>query len=190
MDGDYYGYGPRKTLERPVALVGFLGAPVAPVAQAMAALSGHPFLDVDRGVEHQAGASLAEQTLRDGEAAVRRLEATVVHSALRSEPSPIIALGHGALLDRAIRQQIAERALLVYLRLPFDDLVQILARGVARRPALHFEWLGGEPPDPRQLEPLFEARRPGYEAADVVIDVGERHSRTVARELVRRFDLA
>lgn len=59
MNG-YYDYHPSFFLRRPVALYGAPGTETAATGYALSALSGLPFIDVDRRVEHALGRNLKQ----------------------------------------------------------------------------------------------------------------------------------
>ncbi len=185
----YYDPFPKRSLERPIALTGFMGAPVAAVGRALAALTGHPIHDLQRAVEHRLGASLEAAILERGLAAVRHHEEKLLADALRSQPAGVLALTHGVLLGADLRRRVREEARLVYLRVPFEDLVARLARQVAAAPGAHYAWLGGRVPETEVLHPVFLEREPGYLEADLVVDIGERAPSAVARDLVARLRL-
>jgi len=187
---DYYDHhGPTTPLDRPLVLTGFLGARVADVARRITATTGHPLFDLDRAVEHAAGCTIDELILREGVPAVRAHEKRLLEQALRRSPPPVVALGEGALLDPEVRGIVSRSARLVYLRLPLSSLVASLRAQIARHPGRHYAWLMGLEPGEALLAPLFEQRRPGYEAADVVVD-GDADPLTVARRVLGQVGAA
>jgi shikimate kinase len=183
-DDGYYGWAPRAALERPLVLTGFLGARVGRVGNVLAGLTGHRHVDLLRAVEHRAGRSVDALVVAEGEAALAGWEAPLLRQALRDSPPPIVSLGHRTLLDPALRAEVAARATLVYVRIDLSVAQRRLTREVAERVERHFAWLGGEPPRPKALRVGFDAVRPGYEAADHVVD-GAPPAADVAREIAR-----
>ena len=55
---NYYEHGPLVLLQRPIALIGFLGVDQHGLGRDLAALSGLTLIEVDRWIEHEAGQSL------------------------------------------------------------------------------------------------------------------------------------
>lgn len=180
MHSDYYDPSPPRPLDRPVVLAGFVGARVDTVARLLAATTGHPLVDLERGIEHHAGCTIAEIVLRDGVPELRRLEARWLPLALTRRPPPIVALGEGTLLDPAMRGLVARTSTLVYLRAPLDHLVAVLRAQIAANPGRHYASLFGLQPSEALLAPILQERRPGYEAADVVIDANDAPVRVAA----------
>jgi shikimate kinase len=86
-------------MSRPVAvLIGPPGAGKTTIARALAAQRGLPFRDTDADVEEQAGRSVADIFVDDGESTFRELEHAAVLRAL-AEHEGVLAVGGGAVLD-------------------------------------------------------------------------------------------
>lgn len=115
-------------LDRPIVLVGLMGAGKSTVGRRLAKRLGLPFVDSDVEIEEASGASTAdlferygEHDFRDGE---RRLVARLVEGDVR-----VIATGGGAFIDPRTRQLLNERAITIWLDAP----IEILAERTARR---------------------------------------------------------
>src|SRR3712207_3505738 len=70
---------------------------------------GVPFLDTDRDVENEAGATVADLFIEHGEPHFRELERRAVGRAL-AEHDGVLALGGGAVLDEGTRALLVEHA--------------------------------------------------------------------------------
>ena len=110
-------------LDRPIVLVGLMGAGKSTVGRRLAKRLGLPFVDSDVEIEEASGASTAdlferygEHDFRDGE---RRLVARLVEGDVR-----VIATGGGAFIDPRTRQLLNERAITVWLDAPIDVLAE------------------------------------------------------------------
>lgn len=164
-------------LDRPIVLVGLMGAGKSTVGRRLAKRLNLPFVDTDEAIEDAAGYSAAEiferfgeKDFRDGE---RRLVARLIDGA-----KGIIATGGGAFVDPRTRELLNQRAITVWLDAP----VEILAERTSRRdtrPLLR----GG---NPRQtLEKLIEERRPSYAEAHIrITSGGGGHHEVVEKILV------
>jgi shikimate kinase len=155
----------RGRLNRPIVLVGLMGAGKSTVGRRLARRLGLPFVDSDNAIEDAAGCSAAEvferygeRDFRDGE---RRLVARLIDGEVR-----VIATGGGAFIDPATRKLLNEKAITIWL----DASVQVLAERTSRRdtrPLLRND-------DPQgTLERLSDERRPSYSQAHIRVTTGE-----------------
>src|SRR6187399_3279249 len=151
-------------LDRPIVLVGLMGAGKSTVGRRLARRLGLPFVDSDVAIEEAAGSSTAElferygeRDFRDGE---RRLVARLVDGTIR-----VIATGGGAFIDPRTRQLLNERAITIWLDAPIDILRERTARRDTR-PLLRTD-------DPKAtLARLDEERRSSYAEAHIHIRSG------------------
>lgn len=142
-----------------VVLIGPPGAGKTSVGQALAQLLGTSFRDTDADVAEQAGMSVSDIFVNEGEPAFREREAAAVASAL-GEASGVVSLGGGAPVAQAtqdlLRTVASHGTTVVFLDVSLAEAVPRV--GLDRtRPLL----LG----NPRQQwTALMNARRPIYEA--------------------------
>jgi len=182
---DYYDYGPRVALERPIVLTGFMGAGVSHTGHALSSVLGLPYIELDRRIEHHAGMSLAQLQLSRGERARRDLEATLLVDAVAERPMGVIALGDGALLRADSLAWVTSKACLVYLERPEDYLFTQIARELGEQPARYPELAArAGTADETHLRTMLGERKPGYQAAAHHIPAAELHPSRVS-ELVR-----
>lgn len=118
-------------LRRHVALVGLPGAGKTRVGRALAKRLDCSFMDSDEEVERVAGATVSSIFARHGEAAFRALEREAIQRFMQSEPG-VIALGGGAFEASSVREALVERALVVWLNVAEDVLVERLRRSGGR----------------------------------------------------------
>jgi shikimate kinase len=152
-------------LDRPIVLVGLMGAGKSTVGRRLARRLGLPFVDSDTEIEEAAGTSAAdlferygETDFRDGE---RRLVARLIDGTVR-----VIATGGGAFVDPRTRQLLNERAVTVWLDAP----VEVLAERTGRRntrPMLRGDNRSAT------LARLSEQRQPMYAEAHIRIRSGD-----------------
>jgi shikimate kinase len=153
---------PSRPLDRPVVLVGLMGAGKTAVGRRLAARLGLPFFDADHEIEAAAGRSVAAIFAELGEPAFRDGERRVI-ARLLDGPASVIATGGGAFIDPHTRAAVKARAISIWLRADLDLLVKRTARS-DRRPLL-------KRGDPRAiLAGLAEQRHPLYAEADLVVD--------------------
>ena len=152
-------------LDRPIVLVGLMGAGKSTVGRRLAKRLGLPFIDTDAAIEDAAGYSAAEMFERYGEAdfrdGERRLVARLVDGEVR-----VIATGGGVFVDPRTRKLLNERAITVWLDAPVDVLANRTARRDTR-PLLR----NGDPKG--TLERLAKDRGPSYAEAHIRVTSGE-----------------
>lgn len=153
-------------------LTGPMGAGKSTVGPRLATVLGRPFLDLDRELEREAGESIAALFARDGERAFRRREAALLDRVLASPAPHVIALGGGALVDRARRIAVLEGDVVLGLEVRRDTLLARLGASLASRPLL----IGGSSASTsleaaaERLDELLAARRDVYADVHHAID--------------------
>lgn len=157
-----------------MALLGFMGSGKSVVGAVVAALAGAPFHDLDLMVEDEAGMEIPDIFRTRGEGAFRALERAILPRAL--EPGAVVALGGGVVMDDANWSLVTEKAIPVYLEVPFTTLWDRI-RAEQSRPLI-----AGR--SQSEVEALFEARRFRYEMAPRRVK-GDRAIRDVAEEVLR-----
>ena len=151
-------------LDRPIVLVGLMGAGKSTVGRRLAKRLGLPFVDSDVAIEEASGSPTAElferfgeHDFRDGE---RRLVARLVEGEVR-----VIATGGGAFNDARTRETLNRHAITIWL----DAAVDVLAERTSRRNNRPLLRKG----DPEEiLGRLAEERRGYYEEAQIHIRSG------------------
>ena len=151
-----------------VAFIGMPGCGKSEVSKRVAKLLRRPWRDSDEEVEREAGMSIREIFLRQGETRFRELESACLGQLLAPPPEadappPVIATGGGAVLRNAAL--LKERCVVVYVRRNIGLIAATLRQGggEAARPLL------GE--GAKSLYALYEERRPMYESlCDIAID--------------------
>lgn len=115
-------------LDRPIVLVGLMGAGKSTIGRRLARRLRLQFVDSDVAIEEASGTTTAElferygeQDFRDGE---KRLVARLIDGSVK-----VIATGGGAFMDPDTRALLRERAITVWLDAP----VEVLAERTGRR---------------------------------------------------------
>jgi shikimate kinase len=114
--------------DRPIVLVGLMGAGKTSVGKRLARRLGLPFVDADEEIERAAGRSIAEIFESFGEATFRDGERRVIARLIAGGPK-VLATGGGAFLNDETRALILERCIAVWL----DAGIETLAERVGRR---------------------------------------------------------
>ena len=166
-------------MKRPLALSGPMGVGKTSVGRCVAELSSLPFIDVDNEIAREMGRSVAEAFRIDGEAAFRARERATIARLVRGAPS-VLALGGGAVVDDGTRRTLLDRAVLVTLDAPVEDLVARLGpEQIANRPLL----AGGEPE--ARLRAILHARSGAYAEAHARIATRGRPIDDVAADVMK-----
>lgn len=163
-------------LDRPIVLVGLMGAGKSTVGRRLAKRLRLPFVDTDAAIEDATGQPWGELFERYGEAdyrdGERRLVARLVDGEVR-----VISTGGGVFVDPATRELLNSRAITVWLDAP----VEVLADRTSRRntrPLLR----DGDPR--RTLEQLSKQESPSYALAHIHIKSGGGAHKDVVEAIV------
>ncbi len=147
--------------DRPIVMVGMMGAGKTVVGRRLATRLGLPFVDSDHEIELCAGMTIPEIFARHGEAYFRDRECSVV-TRLIGRGSGVVATGGGSFIHPATRAVLRGHAVTVWLRAEFDVLMRRVRRR-SNRPLL-------QTPDPEAtMRRLIGERYPVYAEADVTV---------------------
>lgn len=162
----------------PVFITGFMGAGKSSVGRELARFLKVPFLDLDDMVKMRCRLGLEEIFSRHGESFFRGLEREALEEAA-GLGFCVVSLGGGALMDRRNLELVLSSGRLVALKVPLEVAEERL-RGGATRPLL----------GSASLEELFQRRRSGYEAAEVVVDAHPGEPIDVAKRIAEALSLS
>ena len=153
-------------MQRPLIINGFMATGKSTVGAIVAQITGRPFIDLDRSIESEAGASIESLFSTRGEAAFRGLEraclSRVLREATRAERAPVIAVGGGALLPRDLRLQALDQCVVVTLE---GSPAELTRRALNQGPR---PLLSGPAPEQRASE-LLALRAGSYAEAQARI---------------------
>ncbi|MDZ7628676.1 MAG: shikimate kinase [Parvularculaceae bacterium] len=164
---------PVLAVDRPIVLVGMMGAGKTTIGRRLAKALDLPFHDADAEIEAAAGMSVSELFEKHGEQSFREGESKVIARLLSGAPI-VLATGGGALTTSATRSLVRDRALSIWLRADVDTLT----RRATRRPTRPLLKKG----DPKEtIARLLGERTPFYAEATLVIDSQPgAHGKTVS----------
>ena len=152
-----------------ILLIGMPGCGKSTVGKMLAQRLGRALVDVDEAVEAEAGCSIPELFLREGEEGFRAREHRALCRAAR-ESGLVISAGGGAVTRAENREVMEENSVVVWLQ---RDLERLPKKG---RPVSQSV----------PLQELYRVRRPLYESvAEVIVDNNGPVEETV-EEIVRR----
>jgi len=162
---------------KPIAVAGFMGVGKSTVGRELAHRLGRPFADSDAVAERRAGTSVRAFWEREGEAAFRALEESVVRELLERDDAPVIALGGGSLTSEATRRLLRERGLCAWLDAPVAVCWRRMDGAPGTRP------LAG---DREAFERLHDERGLLYRAAADAIVAGEESPEALAGAIAQQ----
>lgn len=113
-----------------IVIVGAPGAGKSTVGRRLARRWGVPFRDSDQMVEAEAGKSVADIFVDEGEASFRARERDVIARAL-DDPDGVLALGGGAVLDESTRARLVQ-APCVWLRVGVGEAAKRVGLNTSR----------------------------------------------------------
>jgi len=157
-----------------IYLVGFMGAGKSTIGRLLAKRLDRPWADLDRQVAERCGRPVWEILARDGEAVFRDLESELLAESA-DVADIVLATGGGVMIRQANRRFIRRHGVSVWLRPPFEELLQRVQRGGRRQRPLFG--------DEEQARALYESRLELYRQADLEVPVmaGEAAAVTVGR---------
>ena len=148
-----------RPVDRPIVLIGLMGAGKTTVGRRLAQRLGLPFVDADEEIEAAAGMTITEIFQMFGEEYFRDGERRVIARLIDGSPK-VIATGGGAFMNERTRALILDRTTAVWLEADLETLVDRVRRR-STRPLLKDR-------DPRQvLTELANARNPVYALAPI-----------------------
>ena len=116
---------PKIILDKPIVMVGLMGAGKTSVGHALARALGIGFVDSDKEIEAAAGASVVDIFSMYGEQEFRRAETSVIERLLDTKPGiKVISTGEGAFITPAVREMVLSRAISIWLKADLDLLVK------------------------------------------------------------------
>ncbi len=168
-------------LDRPIVLVGIMGAGKSTVGRRLAKRLGLPFVDSDTAIEDASGLSAAEVFERFGEDDYRDGERRIVARLINGKEVRVIATGGDAFVEPRTRELLNEQAITVWLDAPIDVLADRTSRRDTR-PRLRTD-------DPKgTLERLAAERRAAYASAHVHVKSGNGAHRDVVDSILKALE--
>jgi shikimate kinase len=168
-------------LDRPIVLVGLMGAGKSTVGRRLAKRLGLPFVDSDEAIEDAAGFSAGELFERYGDADFRDGERRLVARLVDEGNVRVIATGGGAYVNPITRKLLNERAITVWLDAPVDILAERTGRRNTRPLLRH----GSRA---TTLKRLSEERGPAYAEAHIRVRSGQGAHRDVVDSIVKALE--
>ena len=162
---------------RPIVLVGLMGAGKTSVGRRLAEKLGIPFVDADHEIEAAAGKPIREIFADQGEAYFREGERRVIQR-LIGNGAQVLATGGGAYMNEETRARIQEQGVSVWLRASLPLLMKRVGKR-NDRPLLMAD-------DPEAvMRGLMEQRYPVYALADVTVESRDVQHSQMVNDVIR-----
>ena len=169
-------------IDRPVVMVGLMGAGKTSVGRALARRLGIPFVDSDKEIEAAAGCSVVDIFSMYGEEEFRRVEQRVIERLLDTPPAlKVISTGEGAFITPAVREMVLGRALSVWLRADLDLLVRRTKSRDTRPQLLNTD-------SRKILGQLIEERYKIYALADITVETNDENLRKTLGKVLKAIE--
>jgi shikimate kinase len=162
---------------RPIVLVGLMGAGKTSIGRRLAAKLGLSFVDADQEIEKAAGKSIPEIFADHGEPYFREGERRVI-ARLLDNGAQVLATGGGAFMNDETRARITAASISLWL---MADLPLLMKRVSKRdnRPLLKQD-------DPEAvMRNLMDTRYPVYAQADITVESRDVQHAQMVNEVVR-----
>ena len=162
---------------RPIVLVGLMGAGKSSIGRRLAEKLEIPFVDADHEIEVAADKTIPEIFTDHGEAYFREGERRVI-SRLIENGAQVLSTGGGAFINEETRHSIHAHGISVWLK---ADLPLLMKRVMKRadRPLLQTE-------DPEAImQKLMDQRYPIYAKADVTVESKDLQHTQMVNEVIK-----
>lgn len=158
-------------IDKPIVMVGLMGAGKTSVGRALAHHLGVPFVDSDKEIERAAGCSVVDIFAMYGEKEFRRVEERVVCRLLDSEPRvKVLSTGEGAFITPEIREKVLSDAISIWLKADLDLLVKRTQFRNTRPQLLHTD-------SKKILAQLIAERYNTYAMANITVETFDENLR-------------
>lgn len=167
-----------KLLDRPIVMVGLMGAGKTSVGRALARRLGIPFVDSDKEIEAAAGCSVVDIFSMYGESEFRRVEQRVVERILDTDPRvKVLSTGEGAFITPAVRDVLLKNALTIWLKADLELLVKRTKSRDTRPQLLHAD-------SRKILGQLIDERYCTYACADITVETRDESLRKTLDKVI------
>ncbi|MBO4227559.1 shikimate kinase [Bradyrhizobium neotropicale] len=165
--------------EKPIVLVGMMGAGKSSIGRKLSRLLGLDFIDSDKEIATRAGKDINQIFKDHGEQHFRDLEESAILSLLGRGPV-VLATGGGAFMSEKIRDRIREKGVSIWINTDLDTITKRLARDKTR-PLL-------QTGDAKEtIKEMVRERAPVYQMADLSVELTDRKINKSADELLSKL---
>lgn len=178
--------------EARIALIGLRGAGKSTLGAQLAEARGVPFVELDHEIEREAGTSMNEILLLNGQAGYRRYERRALLRIAEDHAAGVVMTTGGSLVsERETFDLLQSRFYCVWLKAsPQEHMARVVAQGDMRPFGLKAQAkLGAEMSAAREamddIHRILASREALYARADAVVDTAGRSVRQSLKDLQR-----
>ena len=151
-----------------IALIGLRGAGKSTLGKRLATHLGCSFVELNRAIEAEYGASIGELLALSGQPALRRYERRCLEKILNAEDRVVISTGGGIVANEETYDDLLDRTHSVWLTAsPEEHMQRVIDQGDLRPMARNPEAM-------HDLRAILEARRDAYGRADATLETTGR----------------
>ena len=169
--------------EQRVALIGLRGAGKSTLGAQLATERGVPFIELDREIEREAGTSMNEILLLNGQAGYRRYERRALLRIAEDHPDGVVMTTGGSIVsERETFDLLQSRFYCVWLKAsPEEHMSRVVAQGDMRP----FDANGASHEALDDIRRILASREALYARADAVVDTAARTLKQSITDLKR-----
>ena len=186
MFDPYYAPNSGALLSKPLVLMGFWGSRVAEIAYSLTQMSGIPFVDIERKMEHHTGMRLQRFLWKNDPQRVSKIEKKILERSLSTmNTPPIIALRPESFLQEDIRKMLQSSCDTYYIKknvfLLFSQILSVLDRNERTR---YFSLPVSDSRDINQVAKCLREYEQYYNLATHTLHVEKEHPLKTANQLL------
>ena len=191
--GQTFGLDKPRGRERRVALIGLRGAGKSTLGAQLAVARDVPFIELDRQIEREAGTSMNEILLLNGQASYRRYERRALLRIAEDHPEGVVMTTGGSIVsERETFDLLQSRFYCVWLKTsPEEHMARVVAQGDMRpftSADVNSDAAAGRGATHEAMEDIrriLASREPLYARADAVVDTSARTRKQSLKDLER-----
>ena len=167
-------------MRKNLVLLGMMGVGKTTLGKIVAKRASLKFIDTDANIEKVCSMKISEIFKKKGEKYFRIEENREVLKSLK-EKNSVIALGGGAFINKAIRDNVLKNAISIWLHLSLKDLNK-RTKWNNKRPLLNKE------NNLKKINKLYDARKNIYKLANHKINCDKLSKENIAKKIISFYE--
>lgn len=164
-----------------IAVIGLMGVGKTTVGSNLAKALQYYFIDCDSEIEDRAHKSINEIFAQNGENYFREMEEKIIAEIVNRDENIVLSLGGGAFMNENTRKILQEKAIIIWLEAPIDEILKRIGKK-NNRPLLNTK-------DKRKiLEDLAAKRYPFYELAHLKFNTANISGDFLIKEIITKIN--